>query len=328
MLVHLRKDPSSDEDASLSWLKELLNDALHLETCLRGIWITQRSPILEQLLAAPGNVRSLEVLTGSDAYQFMLQVACGLESAIPGETDVFGQVKEACKKFEDRAELAGKVSELRPWIQRWFEDVKEIRSRYLQGFGGSSYGTLTRLLLKNDSSNGPVLLIGAGQMARSILPYLTDREVWVWNRSRDRVERLIQKQQEVGCAPFRILETTTEAEKQAWLTAKDVIVCIPGDSKSDLQRDFERVAWWQSRSSTEGTLLHLGLLDPSGTPWFGVSRMKTLQHLFGIQKQQNEARMSQLQHAHRACLEKAQLRALGGSSTLAHGWEDLAIFAT
>jgi len=36
----------------------------------------------------------------------------------------------------------------------------------------------------------------------------------------------------------------------------------------------------------------------------------------------------QVSRARRACAEKAVLRSLGPSATQAHGWEDLAAFAT
>lgn len=260
----------------------------------------------------------LEIHQGKHGYRFLLAVATGLESAIPGETDVFGQFKEAIKNFEARN--SSLLRELRPWFQKLTEDVKEIRSRYLQGAGGSSYGSVTRMLLSQVHS-GSIFLVGAGQMARSVVPYLLESELLVWNRGEERLNSLLEKVQKLAptAAP-----KTLQAEFEGWKTAQDVVVCVPPSDETDQAR----VDTWNARANHTGTVLHLGLLDAKGTVWEGVKNLKTLADLFAIQKNQGEARRAQIQQARYACSEKANLRALGGPASLAHGWEDLAVFNT
>ena len=109
----------------------------------------------------------------------MLQLACGLESEIAGETEILGQIKEAWRDHErDDAEAA---TTLRPWMQRLLQDTKEIRSEYVVGLGSATYGSLVRRLLGAEQ-HGPTLLLGAGQLADTVLPYLDADEVWLWNR--------------------------------------------------------------------------------------------------------------------------------------------------
>jgi hypothetical protein len=64
-----------------------------------------------------------------DAYAFLLRFACGLESKLVAETEIFGQIKQAWRDFsEPRLALARQLS---PWIQQLFQDAKEIRAQYL-----------------------------------------------------------------------------------------------------------------------------------------------------------------------------------------------------
>src|SRR5690349_14295498 len=97
-------------------------EAFHIDTCQRTIWVTQQDKI--EHFPQTG----AEIFQGQQAYQFLLRVACGLESRVIGETDIFGQLKEAWKKYsKSRNRLS---TQLLPWIQRIFEDTKEIRSLY------------------------------------------------------------------------------------------------------------------------------------------------------------------------------------------------------
>ncbi len=56
-------------------------------------------------------------------------------------------------------------------MQRLLQDTKEIRSEYVVGLGSATYGSLVRRLLGGPGS-GPTLLLGAGQLAETVLPYL------------------------------------------------------------------------------------------------------------------------------------------------------------
>src|SRR5438045_3448988 len=40
-----------------------------------------------------------QILSGSEAYQFCLEVICGLHSPLVGETEVFGQFKNASESW-------------------------------------------------------------------------------------------------------------------------------------------------------------------------------------------------------------------------------------
>jgi hypothetical protein len=301
----------------------LLPQACVLGTCLREVRIAIVEPGA-QPSARETDTSGYERHIGAGAYRFLLQLACGLESEIAGETEILGQIKQAWRDYETARPEAAKA--LRPWMQRLLQDTKEIRSEYVVSLGSATYGSLVRRLLGGQLP-GPTLLIGAGQLAETILPFLDTGEVLVWNRSRERGAAMLSRQRAAQADRVQLLEPAVEAEEAAWLRAHDVVLCIPADAA----RDARRVQLWQQHGHGTGRVLHLGIHDTAGTAWAGMPRLATLTDLFGLRDTQASQRELQLARARRACFNKAQLARLddadgsrAGSSN--HGWEDLAVF--
>jgi hypothetical protein len=303
----------------------LLADACALGTCLREVRIGM-VPVAEQPSAAAADAAGFERHVGAEAYGFLLQLACGLESEIAGETEILGQIKQTWRDYETADPPHARP--LRPWIQRLLQDTKEIRSEYVVSLGSATYGSLVRRLLGGQLP-GPTLLLGAGQLAETILPFLDSGEVLVWNRSRERAEGMLARQREAHLAGgrVRLVEPTAAAEDAAWRRAHDVILCIPADAA----RDAERVRLWRHHGAPGGRVLHLGIDGAAGTAWAQLPGIATLRDLFSLRDTQASQRDAQLARARRACANKAQLARLddadgsrAGSSN--HGWEDLAVF--
>lgn len=104
-----------------------------------------------------------EVYQQHEAYRFLLEIMCGLHSPILGETEVFGQFKIFANEW---VKLQPKRASL---VQALLNDAKFIRKEYLSNLGTQSYGSWVRKNLKPQR----VHVIGAGILAREILPYLT-----------------------------------------------------------------------------------------------------------------------------------------------------------
>lgn len=295
-----------------------LPDAFLLDSCQRRIWVCTDSEIKGASIPA-----EYEVFAGKSAYLFLLRVATGLESMVPGETDIFGQVKEAWKKAEIPAVLRAHLSS---WMQRIFEDTKEIRFRHLQNLGGASYGSLVRLLLRDQwgDKSGPILLVGAGALAQSIAPYLAGHEVWLLNRNPEKLKELHANLLNQG-AKARIVSTSEEEEK-AWKGAAHAVLCIPVDPEGDARR----IQLWNEGSQALGKsrpFVHLGGMKNQCGEWTSVDGFHCLDEIFDLQRSQGDVRSVHLSQAGKACEERAKLRALGGSVSIHHGWEDLAVFA-
>ena len=141
--------------------------------------------------------------------------ACGLESKLVAETEIFGQIKQAWRDFSERGSPLAR--QLSPWMQLLFQDAKEIRAQYLGSLGSASYGSQVRRLLGEEAGVGPTLLIGAGQLAQSVAPWLTGSELWLWNRTAERAQELARELAKRNPErPVRVIEGGAEAELAAW----------------------------------------------------------------------------------------------------------------
>jgi glutamyl-tRNA reductase len=261
----------------------------------------------------------LDRYEGHEAYAFLLRFACGLESKLVAETEVFGQLKQAWREFEERGSPLARA--LSPLIQQLFQDAKSVRSEHLSSLGSASYGSQLRRIL-GDTPSGPVLLLGAGQLAQAVAPWIEAPELWLWNRTTHRAAELAREvEKRRPGRPVRVLDDA--AELAAWERAQHVILCVPPDEV----RDAQRVQIWRARSDARGRIVHLGLSQAhSHSPWPAVSELVSLGALFDMLHTQTEQRRRQVERARRACAEKALLRALGASATQPHSWEDLAAF--
>ncbi len=308
-------------------IEALRQEACVLSTCLREVLVASdpKTDIGMNRNAlepkAPDTDHSL--LQGAAAYRFLLQLASGLESEIPGETEILGQIKEAWQHCEQQRPKT--AAALRPWMQRLLQDAKEIRSEYVVGLGSVSYGALVRRLL-GPNDGRCTLLLGAGQLAEAVLPYLEAPRVLVCNRNRERAQSLIDRQR-LTATTRRLEVIPANREREAWQAADLVLLCIPPDEIFDA----ERLQWWQACAEPRPQVLHLGLLETAGTAWAAVPSLITLRALFALRDSQAERRAALLEKARQACFVKAELARLDDAAgaragNLCHGWEDLAAF--
>jgi len=288
-----------------------------IHTCQRLVAVQCGAQMREAMrpLLGPG----AELHEGPRAYAFLLRLACGLESRLPGETEVLGQLKQSWAGFEAGHSLL--AQQLNPFMQSLFRDVKDVRSRFLSGLGSASYGSLVRRLLDVPGEAGPVLLVGAGQLAESVAPWLRGSELWIANRGQPRALQLADKLQQRNAArPVRVMAPGLDAELAAWRAARDVVVCVPGDAALDAAR----AAAWRAARPSRGQLIHLGIDDGSdASDWAGAPAMLNLGAVYALMQAHDELRRAQMARAERACTERSLLRALGHSDSEPHGWEDL-----
>ena len=263
-----------------------------------------------------------QALSGAEAYAFLLRFACGLESRMAGETEVFGQIKESWRNLN--AAPGALSRRLAPLVQMLFQDAKVIRATHLSKLGSASYGSQVRRVL-GEASPGPTLLVGAGQLAKAVAPWLECGELLLWNRTAEKAHEVARRVKDRHPHRLcRVLDGSIESELDAWSCAGDVIVCVPADAA----RDAARMAVWRSRAEHVGRIVHLGLGESLDANWQGVSGLTSLTALYDMLRAQSESRHTQLAHARRSCEEKATLRTLGPSGSHAQGWEDCAAFAT
>src|SRR5207253_9647180 len=148
----------------------------------------------------------VEVVRGQDAYRFLLEEICGLNSPIVGETAVMGQFKEFLLNAKFPKNSWG--SFLRRLATNLMIDSKRIRHEHLQGIGSQSYGSLVRHHVKGMPA---VAVLGAGKLAREILPWLIGKtKVRVFYRNWERAKDLFEIYPEIDLTKYADAETGWE----------------------------------------------------------------------------------------------------------------------
>jgi glutamyl-tRNA reductase len=134
-----------------------------------------------------GPVRSGRILRGQRTLHHLCRMASGLDSKLVGEPEILGQVRAAVRQAEERGRLS-------PGLLRAFESAVRVGRavRRLPGFESTkrSWGAAINGRL-GGAARGRVLVVGAGQVARSVLASAPSRNQFVLaNRSPVAARRL------------------------------------------------------------------------------------------------------------------------------------------
>lgn len=193
-------------------------------TCLRTLYFS----FVDHSDLGPAHYHS------GDAYRYLLQVLCGLESPIFGETEVFGQFKIQMEKFPE---------ELKSLVQSVLSDVKSVRHQHLKNIGGSSYGSFAREYLQGSQS---IILLGAGHLSHEIYPWLAKSKAKITVVSRrpqpfgvalgENTEVALMSQVKNQRCDLILAAPISNEELKAWLSGNE----IQFDHLLDLRADVEK----------------------------------------------------------------------------------------
>ena len=239
---------------------------LQWQTCLRRLVFLHRS---EAGFVSPG--MDLDLYRGRQAYQFLLQVICGLQSPLLGETAVMGQFR----KFRNTAKFnstpwGGFLQNLTTDLLR---DARCIRERYLQNLGSQSYGSLIRKYLRG---NETVALLGTGELSQDLLPRLSDDEIGVrvFYRSWTHARGLMDHHLVVQLNEF-------SPGDAGWTASSAALVIAAPISAAEITR-------WIDQQATEFSILIDLRGEASKDPIQSNKRMITLSDLFGSLNDEKE----------------------------------------
>lgn len=143
---------------------------------------------------------------GAEALAHLAAVAAGLDSMVIGETEIFGQLKDAYRAALEAGSIAGRTHRI---FQRIFSIGKKVRSSTCVTSGPTSVGAAAVLLAQRiigDLAGANVLVVGAGEVARTTAQSLRSRgaqSIFVANRSYDRAAELAER---VGGRVIRFAE--------------------------------------------------------------------------------------------------------------------------
>ncbi len=182
---------------------------LDWRTCLRRVLFLNETENASLITSAESDgvlAPAVEVYRGEDAYLFLLEVICGLNSPLVGETAVLGQFREFCAQARFPNSSWGRT--LRQVTSNLLVDAKRVRHDHLQGLGSQSYGSLVR---HHVARMPMVALLGGGQLAKEILPWLIGKtKVRLFYRNQARAEELFNEYPEIQLDQFSMAEAGWE----------------------------------------------------------------------------------------------------------------------
>lgn len=154
-----------------------------LSTCQRTLVLAMNHDPLKHSEKLPAH----EVVSGEDAYLYLLETICGLKSKLIGENEIVGQFKEAYKLYA-RATL--KDTKLLTILEKLFKDAKDIRTQYLIGISQKTYASLTRRHFQKARALH-VVIVGSGMLAEDLINQLKKKmRVSLCARNSERVKEL------------------------------------------------------------------------------------------------------------------------------------------
>lgn len=135
-------------------------------------------------------------LSCESALEHLAAVAAGLDSMVVGETEIFGQLKDAYRAALEAGTTSTSANRV---FQRIFTIAKKVRTDTRITSGPTSLGAVAVQLAcqaLGELSGANVLVVGAGEIARSTARSLRSRgaeSIFVANRSYDRALALAEQ---------------------------------------------------------------------------------------------------------------------------------------
>ena len=282
-------------------------NGLEWQTCLRRILFLNRNENSALIDAAERDALrtgSVEIYRGRDAYGFLLEVICGLNSPLVCETAVMGQFRDFCSHARFPNTSWGWF--LRQFTSNLLVDAKRVRHDHLQGIGSQSYGSLVRQHVKGMPA---VAVLGTGQLAREILPWLIGKtKVRLFYRNWLHAQDLCNEYPEVHLDKY-------SADNAGWWGEETGLVIAAPMKASEVEN------WVRAQSSTFSKCLDLrgdAATDPISLS-IPVIKLSELFDALRLERQRLEGRVEAARAEITQLVQRQSLQA----QFRPFGWEDL-----
>ena len=173
--------------------------------------------------------------TGEEAARHLIRVACGLDSAVLGDIQILGQIKDAHALARESDSLGAYLNRL---VQLALRAGKQARAKTRISQGAASVGSALVRMAQHRFSVWPeekrpkVVLLGAGKIARDIARYAVKRdlgELTILNRT-DRKAMELANHCGADSLPWSTLRDA--------LRAADVVITATSATRPVLERAF------------------------------------------------------------------------------------------
>ena len=158
-------------------------------------------------------------LRGRDAVQHLLEVAAGLDSQMIGETEIFGQVKEAYAAAQTRRSTGPVLNRV---FQKGFQAAKHVRTNTAITEGQVSVANVAvdlALTIFGGLKEARILLLGAGEIGEKTAKAFQSRGAAALTIASRHFERAMELATVLGASamPFE--------QREARMAEFDVVVC-------------------------------------------------------------------------------------------------------
>ncbi len=210
--VDIREKFALDDDQLNELIDETgsrgISELIYISTCNRmEIYFTSNDTsssvniicsIFEKILSIPEREfeKYLYKKYYKDAVLHLFSVASSLDSMVPGENEILGQIKEAYRKSASLKKTGLITNRL---FHQAFQTAKRVKTETEITKNPVSIAYIASELAKKifeDLTKRKVLLIGAGEMGELILKYLTKykiNEITVANRSFHNAQKIVDE---------------------------------------------------------------------------------------------------------------------------------------
>jgi len=179
-------------------------------------------------VGAAGAPDAVVAMDHSESLRHLLRVAAGLESQVLGEDQILGQVREAYRTADT---VGGLGPVLEDGLLKAIHVGERARTETAINEGIVSLGSAAvDLAARERGFDGRTVVVGAGEVARTVLASLADRavgELEVLNRSRDRAAALAA---DAGAAWAGLDDLATK------LATADVVIVSTGSTSPVIDR--------------------------------------------------------------------------------------------
>lgn len=163
-------------------------------------------------------------LSGREAARHLIEVAAGLDSQMLGETEIFGQVKDAYAAAQSRGSTGPVLNRL---FQKAFQAAKHVRTHSAVTEGPVSVANVAVELAVNifgEIGAARILLLGAGEIGEKAARAFHSRGAASLTVSSRRIERAMELASQLGASamPFE--------QRESRLAEFDVVACAASNA--------------------------------------------------------------------------------------------------
>ncbi len=234
----------------------------YLKTCQRQLLVGLGNPLQRD------HFFTNKTLFGEKAYHYLLEVLCGLKSRLTGEHEIVGQFKQAFQVF---LKTPNKNKALIPILEKLFKDGKEIRTKHLKNISQLSYSGLARQCLQRNLKEGPLLILGSGQLAKELVKIFEKKyQITICARNQVKAQELVAHKKHKLLA-FHQFHTI--------FTMPHIINTIPF-TESVIKK--EDIYTWKKKTSNKRLFIDLASPSIIDTELHNCSSIKLLADLFDL----------------------------------------------